>query len=82
MALSLSDRPHFQTCLRLILAAVFIMEPPATWGERFSRGSLPDSQTKSTPFCHQGLLPQNVNGMSGPFTFNLWMLDGCGIQNQ
>jgi hypothetical protein len=82
MALNISHRPHFQSCLFLILAAQFFIEHPATWGERFSHGSLPDSQTKNTPSCHQVFLPQNVNGMSGPFTFNLWMLDGCGIQNQ
>jgi hypothetical protein len=82
MALELSHSPHFQSCLLLILATLFFMAPPATGEERFSHGSSSDSQSKSTPFCHQVFLPQNVNGLSGPFTFNLWMLDGCGIQNQ
>ncbi len=65
-----------------MLPFIFLAALPSTWGEYPSSEALSFSQTKSATSCAQVFLPQNVNGLNGPYTFNLWALEGCAIQEQ
>ncbi len=58
------------------------MGQPSAGAEISSPSAVPENQIKSASTCPPVFLPQNVNGLNGPFTFNLWALEGCAIQER
>lgn len=69
-------------CVPVLLAALLLVVHPPLRAESPAQVGVSFQRTKAVANCPAVFLTQDVNGLNGPYPFNLWALQGCCVQSQ